>query len=246
MYKLLTFIISVAILSACSTIDRGNFGSFKRSLNNKSHGYSIVEDPTKSAPVKMVEVFEVRPGDCTGDEKWNDCEKDRERSELYGNNDNYPGNEYWYGWFIYFPEDYPNVYPTKTALGQFHQKKGKVIWMFQHNQTGYHLDDQARGSKYYKLIDESELRGKWHRIEVQVLWSIKKEGYFRVWANGVQKVDYSGPTMTARQAFFKYGVYRSFMSRYKNRFNVDQVPTQKVYFANVRRGNSGESLQPPK
>ena len=50
--------------------------------------------------------------------------------------------------------------------------------MFQHNQTGYHLDDQYRGSKYYKLVDESELRGKWHRIEVQIRWSLNKEGYF--------------------------------------------------------------------
>ena len=54
------------------------------------------------------------------DEGWNDCEKDRERSELSSKNNNYPGNEYWYGWFIYFPEDYPNIYPTKTALGQLH------------------------------------------------------------------------------------------------------------------------------
>ena len=102
MYKLLTFIISVTILSACSTVDRRNFGSFRQSLNNKSHGYSIVGDPTKSAPVKIVEVFEVRPGDCGFNEDWSDCEKDREHSELSGNNhnypgNNYPGNEYWYG-----------------------------------------------------------------------------------------------------------------------------------------------------
>ena len=110
--------------------------------------------------------------------------------------------------------------------------------MIQHNQTGYHLNDHDRGSKYYKLIDESELSGKWYRIEVQVRWSLNKEGYFRVWANGVQKVNYSGPTMTARQAYFKYGIYRSLMSLYKNRFNVDQVPTQKIYFANVKRGKA--------
>jgi hypothetical protein len=225
-------------------VDRGNFGYFFRSLNNKSHGYSIVEDPTNLAPVKMVEVFEVRPGDCGKQSDWNDCETDRERSELSGKGNNYSGDEYWYGWSIYFPEDYPNVYPTKTALGQFHQKNSHPVWMFENSDGGYNLEDQVRHVEY-KLIDERELRGKWHRIEVQVKWSLSKEGYLRVWVNGVQKADYSGPTMTVREIYFKYGVYRSFVSRYKDKFDVDQVPTQKIYYANVRRGNSRKSLQSP-
>lgn len=249
MYRLLTLIVSVAVLSACSTIDRGNFGPFMRSLNTKSYGYSVLEDPTKSAPVNMIEVFEVRPGDCGSNRGWSDCKNDRERSELSEQNKNTrPGSEYWYGWYIYFPEDYPNVYPTKAALGQFHQDKSHPVWMFQNSDRGYYLDDQVHGStrKYYKLIDESELRGKWHMIEVQVRWAKKEKGYFRVWVNGLQKVDYNGQTMDAQRVYFKYGVYRSFMSRYKNRFNAKQVPAQKVYFANVKRGKSRKDLLPEK
>lgn len=247
MHKLIALLIFLVVSSACSGIDRGNFGPFKRSLNTKSYGYSVMKDPTKTAPAKMIEVFEVRPGDCSSNSGWSDCKNDRERSELSEENkSNFPGNMYWYGWYIYFPEDYPKVFPTKTALGQFHQHKSHPVWMFQHSDGGYYLDDQVHGStrKYYKLIDESDLRGNWHKIEVQVMWAKNKKGYFRVWVNGVQKVDYSGQTMDAQKVYFKYGVYRSFLSRYKNRFNATQVPTQKVYFTNVRRSKTRDGLQP--
>ena len=41
-----------------------------------------------------------------------------------------------------------------------------------------------------------------------------------------------------------YGVYRSFMTRYKNIYDVDKVPTQTAYFANVKRAKTKEGLLP--
>ncbi|MRI33106.1 hypothetical protein EOPP23_08935 [Endozoicomonas sp. OPT23] len=239
--------ILVSLTSACSANDRGNFGPFKRSLNITSYGYSVIEDSTKTAPSQMIEVFDVRPGDCSSNSGWNDCEKDRERSELTEvDKDNYPGNEYWYGWSIYFPESYPNVYPTKVALGQFHQYQSHPAWMFQNSSGGYHLDNHipSNTKKDYLLIDESELRGKWHRIEVHVRWTKDDKGFFSVWVNGEKKVDYHGATMTAQRVYFKYGVYRSFMSRYKNANNANFVPAQTAYFSNVKRSDDRKGLLP--
>lgn len=236
-----------AIATSSSSIVRGTFGSFFRSLNTTSYGYLVLEDPTTTAPVEKVEAFEVRPGDCESDSGWSDCENDRERSELSeADKDTLPGDMHWYGWNIYFPEDYPNIYPTKTALGQFHQLDAHPVWMFQHSDSGYYLDDQVFGTtrEYHKLIDESDLRGQWHNIELQVLWATDGSGYFRVWVDGVQKVDYSGQTMDAEKVYFKYGIYRSFMSRYKDANNVTEVPRQKVYYSNVKRSNTREGLQP--
>lgn len=89
-----------------SSVDRGSFGSFRRSLNERAHGYAIIPDPTGAAPTTSVERFEVRPGDCSqGKGGWNDCANDRERSELSEvarNADQ--GNEFWYGWSLYVPE----------------------------------------------------------------------------------------------------------------------------------------------
>ena len=254
-------VILVLLFSGCATVDRGNFGSFKRSLNNTFYGYEIVEDHTKRAPAKYIERFEVRHGDCAADTGWSDCAQDRERSELSGSKDNYPGTEYWYGWSIYVPEDYVNISPTKVALGQFHQKSSHPVWMFQNSTGGYHLDKQVSGytDTYYKLIDKKDFRGKWHKIKLHVKWSRKNDGFFKVWVNGKQKVDYKGKTMSASQVYFKYGVYRSFMSRYKNSKKSEwimnlpkgadisnppkfKVPTQVVYYSNVRRASNEEGL----
>ena len=229
-----------------TVIHRGIFKTFKRSLNDKSYGYSVVEDPTGSAPTKRVEVFEVRPGDCAKDQGWDDCKNDRERSELSENKKRArSGSEYWYGWSIYFPEDYINIYPTKTALGQFHQDDGAhVVWMFQNGIGGYYLDEQVQGGTrhYFKLISEESLRGQWHQIEVHAKWEKDRSGIFQVWVNGELKADYTGQTMTDKKVYFKYGVYRTFMSRYKNKTNTTEVPAQTVYYSNVKKGLTRESL----
>jgi hypothetical protein len=233
--------------TSVNAVKRGMFGGFNRSLNNKPHGYAVIDDPTGSAPTKRVEVFEVRPGDCAKSKWWDDCKKDRERSELSesGKKRARSGSEYWYGWNIYFPEDYINIYPTKTALGQFHQDGSHPVWMFQNGKGGYHLDDQVYGGtrKYFELISEKNLRGQWHQIEVHAKWEKDRTGIFQVWVNGELKVDYTGQTMTAKKVYFKYGIYRSFMSRYKNKTNTTEVPAQTVYYSNVKKGLTRESLE---
>ena len=86
MKKLLSLLIMLIMPSISQTalaasypnsMNRGDFGPFMRSLNNKDHGYLIKEDVTGSAPTKLIEVFEVRPGDCFWDRGWNDCDEDR-------------------------------------------------------------------------------------------------------------------------------------------------------------------------
>lgn len=241
---------ALALLGASDTaeIDRGGFGPFMRSLNQREWGYRVVPDPTGAAPVPVIERFEVRPGDCFSNSGWNDCVQDRERSEL---SERYKrtgaGSEYWYGWSIHIPEDYPIVYPTKACLGQFHQHEGKVIWMFQNHDGGLYLDPQIVGGShknYFPLIEGDQFRGQWHRVEVHVLWTRGDNGFFRVYVNGEQKVNYRGQTMTAQKVYFKYGVYRSFVSRYRNANNVTEVPAQIVYYANVRRSSAREGLLP--
>jgi hypothetical protein len=239
----------LGLTSACTLTgpDRGTFGPFARSLNNTDWGYSVIPDPTGSAPVPMVERFEVRPGDCNGDTGWDDCTNDRERSELSERGGRNPrGFEAWYGWSFYLPEDYPNVFPTKTALGQFHQQGSHPVWMFQNSSGGLSLDDQVTGGtrRYHKLISQDDLLGRWHRIEVHARWTREDDGFFDVWVNGEQKVDYRGQTMDADLVYFKYGVYRSFMSRYRNRYNVKDVPGQTALYANVRRASTRAGLNP--
>ena len=119
--------------------------------------------------------------------------------------------------------------------------------MFQNAAGGYHLDDQVTGRtrRYYPLIEDADLRGRWHRIEVHARWSRDADGFMRVWVDGEAKVDHAGPTMDAETVYFKYGVYRSFLSRYTTARNADAVPTQIAYYANVRRAATRAELSPP-
>lgn len=229
-----------------NSVERGDFGEFKRSLNTKTYGYRLVEDPTGKHTSKLVERFEVRSGDCSSNKGWSDCEEDRERSELSEilNQENKDTSN-WYAWDFYVPPDWPNVFPTKTVLGQFHQKGSHPVWMFLQKDGGLYLDDQSSGrsSRMALLIPSQAFTGQWHRIKVHAKWAADDSGYIRVWVNDQQLFEHHGKTITAKSVYFKYGVYRSFMSRFKNSFSSAAVPTQIAYFTNVRKSATELGLQ---
>ena len=127
--------------------DVASGNSYFKSLttNYKEYGMQVV-NKKDGHPVRAGNQsirFEVRPGDCGRNDNHNDCETDRERHELSGRRTMSKG-EWWYAWSIYFPKDYINVYPTKTALGQFHQKKGHPVFMFDFLNFGYYVVETAR------------------------------------------------------------------------------------------------------
>jgi Polysaccharide lyase len=240
--RMAAFVFLATAVATSAAEDRGDSWAFKRSLNTRGHGYAVINDPTGTAPTRTIERFEVRAGDCGAEGGWSDCANDRERSELSQLPPRITGGERWYGWSIYFPNDYPNVWPVKTAIGQFHQTGAFPVWMVQHAPAGLYLDRHSSSGtqERFHLIDEARLRGQWHHIEMQVRWSRQTDGFLRVWVNGEQRVDYFGPTFHAAEVYFKYGVYRGFLSRARAR----PVGTQVVYFANVRAARAREGLTP--
>ena len=210
-----------------------------RSLNTTPHGYTVIEDPTGSAPTEYVERFEVRPGDCSATDGWSDCNNDRERSELSAVKDRL-GSSWWYGWSIFIPDDYPIVFPTKTALGQFHQVGSQPAFMFQNGSGGLSIDRNfGRSTNVHKLITHEEMVGQWTTIEVYAEWG--KAGTFRVYVNGELKWVFTGTTAES-DPYFKYGIYRSFLSRYQNHTGASEVPTQSVLYANVRQARTRAGL----
>ena len=226
--KILSSLIFVFVF--CVSCTTNMFEPLKRSLNNRPYGYKAIKDPTGSAPSEIVDKFEVRPGDCAVDVGWSDCANDRERSELKSA---VVSGEMWAAWSIFLPADYPVIYPVKTALGQFHRRQGHVVWMFQNQQGGYYVDNQAFGftTELKKILTDNQMRARWNHILVHVKWSHKNDGFFKVYVNGSDKASYSysGATKSANnQVYFKYGVYRSFMSR-----RSGPEPTQIVYYDDV-------------
>jgi len=236
---------SAEIEDVAPSLDRGDFNVFTRSLNIQPNGYKLIKDPTGKAPAKKVEQFEVRSGDCHFNKGWNDCEKDRERSEVRERGElASEGSKAWYGWHFYVPDDWPDVYPTKTVLGQFHQQDSHPVWMFLNIKGGLALDDHSTGrsSRIIELIPEKDFAGRWHRIEMHVKWKSNKKGFLKIWVNGKKKIDYKGKTMSAKKVYFRYGVYRSFVSRYKDFVQKKNVPKQRAMFANVRKSKNRKGL----
>ncbi len=241
MKRLFLIVAMAAILSGCIA---GGTGNYRVSLQSKR----ITSINATQGPVRYGETaqrFEVREGDCGSNGSWNDCTKDRERSELLG--PAHYGGPHWYAWSIYLPEDYPNIYPTKTALGQFHLAGNGVSVMFQ-NQSWYGRGGglwvdrfvSSQSSIQDEIISEEDLRGKWHDILVKAVWSKGDDGEFTVWVNGVEKYTYKGFTsLNGSSVSHKYGIYRSFVSRYKFMNGDDvPVPTQVVYYDEVRYGRT--------
>lgn len=244
MQPTICFFVALGFLAGATALQADGLGSFYRSLSTTPYGYRIVPDPTGSASAPTVQRFEVRPGDCGETRGLSDCATDRERSELAQDRSNRirPNTESWYGWSLYLPDDFPNVFPTKTVLGQFHQTASNPVFMFLHTADGLVLANHlARGAKDL-LIPEEDLRGAWHKVEVHARWSRMPDGFFRVYVAGVLRSEYRGVTMTAREVYLKYGVYRSFVSRYWNAIGVRDVPTQIAFFSGVTAARAREGL----
>ena len=233
------------------SLSSGSGWRFERSLpvGSKKHGYQVVSAPEHPVRYGRKSVrFEVRPGDCssTNNGSWSDCENDRERSELIQRGyTQREGDEYWYRWSIYLPPTHQNIYRTKLAYAQFHQEGCPPVFMFQEYGGGYWLNIQPPITGYddnRKLLETKEFIGKWNDIVVHARWTRKNDGWFKVWVNGEEKTSYHGNTRTCPDVFFKYGVYRSFISRNRE---LSKTVTTIAYYDGVVRSKSRDGMFDP-
>ena len=230
--RLITIVALVLCLPAQSQSSEGL--TFMRFAGDSEWGYSVVPDPTGLAPAKMVERFELRPGDCTSTPPYNDCSSGAERAERAQSrrpSEAVSGSE-WYRWNIFFPKDFVNTYPARTRHGQFvdHGIQDPA-WALEIGSTGVlWLGAQfVEESLYFSLIDENELRGMWHEIVVRAVWS-SDQGEIEVWANGQKKASYQGPTCVRCRVFFSYGVHRIGVSDFQRKFPGSTLPVQIVFY----------------
>jgi len=213
----------------------------------KKHGYQVVSAPDHPVRYgKKSERFEVRPGDCSRNNYgWDDCKNDRERSELtQPDKDQKEGDEYWYRWSIYIPEGHQNIYRTKLAYAQFHQDGCQPVFMFQEYGGGYWLNIQSAIKGYdddRKLLGPKEFVGRWNDIVVHARWTKKTDGWFKVWVNGEEKASHDGKTMTCKAVYFKYGVYRTFLSRNSKSKTVTTI----AYYDGVVRSKTNKGMFDP-
>lgn len=232
------------LLAGCTTEKVG--WKFSRSLpiGAKTYGYQKVSRPDYQTRFgQFAEQFIVRPGDCSKNSSgWSDCENDRERSELMQKGEperQTEGDQYWYRWSILLPKNYQSIPDIRMVFGQFDQegKNCEPSFMFQEINGGYLLSVQPNltgtTEKNKVLIDNDSFTGRWNDIVINALWTKQSNGWFKVWVNGNQKVSYTGKTMSCNEVFFKYGIYRSHVSRGKEL----SKSTTTVYYDGIMRSN---------
>ena len=228
------------------TKDVGFGNTYKKSLweDYKPYGVCIV-DKDDDHPTRLGQQslrFELRDGDCGYNKGgWSDCDNDRQRHELasqpFKSNVNY-----WFTWSIHLSEDYQVIYPAKNALGQFHQNDGFPLFMFQNYNGGYHLDRQFnyRTINHIKLLEQKDMLGQWNDVIVNARWTHKDDGFFKLWVNGKLVHVFEGQTQSEGDTVYqKFGIYHSYLSRAK----VSTIPSQVVYYDEVRTARSCKKLK---
>ena len=258
--RAISFLLAAILLvqSPTITMAQGRLDGH-RSLNNKKHGYAISSDVVRAG--RKSQRFEVRAGDCGKNADWDDCANNRERSEISIKKTWGYGKDIWIGFSVFLPPDFKTSPRVRTSVGQIHQKGGNRptgtagglksfppmmqmemigdrYYMGVHILTGpkENVKDVTRN---FELISVSQMRGRWTDLAIHFDTS-KGNELLEVFVNGKLKGSIKNwINFRPAQYYFKYGIYRSFVSRHGR-----PMPTQILYIDEVKMGNSFEKVKP--
>ncbi len=239
------------VAEAQSSMAKG-FGKMTLQSARNGKGLSRVE----FANGLRAERFELLSGDCP--KSTGDCTSDRERIEFFDSRPKAkPGSEYWYAYSVFLPGDFPIPRAGRgtvvLTLGQIHQRgtSGPEL-LFHLDQQGfwvkltdpYRLDDDPMNPvpvfKRDRIASAATPIGKWMHVKVQARWSRSDaDGFINVWINGKPVWSHRGATTNANDPlYFKYGLYRAFVSRCGG-----PCPGMVAYYANVRQGRRESDVE---
>lgn len=249
------FFMSVGLIISASTASANRLQG-KRSLSTTKYGYAIVRNIARAG--KRAQRFEVRAGDCGWDKGWSDCDSDRERSEISIKKRWRYGVNKWIGFSVYLPANFTTSNKVNTTVGQIHTSGGPVGIAGGHKSLPPLMQMEMKGNdyrlcvhmlsgsstnvndkcRYIPLAKISKMRGRWTDIMIHFDTS-KGTELLEVFLNGNKKATISGwITFRPKEYYFKYGIYRSFVSRHRG-----PMPTQILYIDEVRMGKSAAKVQ---
>ncbi len=231
----------------------------------KNHNYTIIKDPT--GRFDIIESISPRTGDCgTAGHFWQsnkvkigtgttDCNSNRLRLEVSFDKDIRTGKKdknIWFSYYIYVPDTPDNLVDPllQPYITQFYGANHKEYGG--QNRGGY--GPQFSASIYngkltmdgVTLVDKENLKGKWHLIEFNILYS-RTNGYVRAYINGELKVNREGfQTSKHSHTHVKYGTYMhpeyggaGYPEGYK-------FPGHTIYFAEVSFATERSKLKTSK
>lgn len=247
-------ILLIGLIGGCMPMNSRLEGN--RSLSDTDYGYQIVAAPVRAG--LEAQRFEVRSGDCGESQSWSDCQNDRERSEISVRQRFAPGTDRWVGFSLYLPEDFRTSPRVATTLGQIHQTggpsgiagglpsfpplvqleaRGNQYSACLHILTGP-ADNVRDRCRYFELARISDMRGRWTDVLIHI--DSRDAGVFEVFIDGNRRgLAENFLRFRPEEFYLKYGIYRSFVSRHGG-----PMPTQVVFFDEVRMANNREEAMP--
>ena len=185
--------------------------------------------------------FELNDGECGKEPNWNDCDNDRERTELIYK-DELSKKDKWYRFYLFLPKDYNSIAPAKMSLIQWRSMDPwQTLIMFQHMHAGltFNRNGDTFPDSYIVLKSNEDLLGNWTEIIFNTNWHPDPEkGFMKVWIDGKLKVDVKGRaninSIEGRELSLRYGLYSSYMSNYKKTFNTKKMPQRIAFYDGVK------------
>ena len=205
------------------------------------------------------------PRDCGRDKDgdYSDCKNngkdavvghgggDRARSEYSTSGNRYTG-ERWISVSIYLPMDFKTVEPVSTSLFQIYewgntnqQRHPRMMLRVKNGVLEpryFPVNGHDVSGKIIKHLFIDEMRDKWTTIIFHTkMGKPPGEGFSKMYVNDVLYNDYDGRTGYGGRFFNKFGIYHSWISRWKDEVH-GEYPTQVVYYDNLFRTSSKEKL----
>ncbi len=225
-----------------------------------SHNFQFLNDSTKSRRGNQYQRFELRDGDCGSYTTWDDCANDRQRVEFTADFLP-PKGKHCIAFSIMLDDSFVTMHPTSTALAQIQQSGGPSgfiegfksnpgVLMFHAHEGYYDFDwlylhgsrtDIKQTDLRFRLLSLDEMKDKWTDISFCLDFA---KNNMSLWVNGKRKFNINQPPTglhLPESIFFKYGIYQSFVTKYKKKYNRN-TPTQIVYYDEIRRGSSIEEV----
>jgi len=231
----------------------------------KNHNYTIIKDPT--GRFDIIESISPRTGDCgTAGHFWQsnkvkigtgttDCNSNRLRLEVSFDKDIRTGKKdknIWFSYYIYVPDTPDNLVDPllQPYITQFYGANHKEYGGQDRGGYGPQFSASIYNGKLTMdgatLVDKENLKGKWHLIEFNILYS-RTNGYVRAYINGELKVNREGfQTSKHSHTHVKYGTYMhpeyggaGYPEGYK-------FPGHTIYFAEVSFATERSKLKTSK
>ena len=191
--------------------------------------------------------FENGLGDCSlsAGGTWNDCKKDRERTELVTDefSDRKPK---WFKFSIFIPLGTKcargvscsywqiKTYNSHTPLYMLRWRGKQITW------TDFANGEWAGPQESY-IMHPDEFRGKWLDFLINVEFkNWPEKGKLRVWINGKQsleKIGYTRP-IAGDNNYMKWGIYKTFVSNAQ-----EQRTKQIVYYDSIAIAETCDGLE---